>query len=77
MAVVDELARVNLFSSLSQRQLKRLARHVKERQYRPGVLVVKEGTMSGVGFFILADGEAAVSVEGTEVARHRPRRPLR
>ena len=25
--------------------------------------------MSGVGFFIVAEGEAAVSVEGTEVAR--------
>jgi CRP-like cAMP-binding protein len=72
VAVVDELARVKLFSCLSQRQLKRLARHVKERQYRPGVAVVKEGTMSGVGFFIVADGEAAVSVDGTEVGRLGP-----
>jgi CRP-like cAMP-binding protein len=69
---VDDLAQVKLFSCLSQRQLKRLSRHVKERHFRPGVVVVKEGTMSGVGFFIVADGEAAVTVDGTEVARIGP-----
>jgi CRP/FNR family transcriptional regulator, cyclic AMP receptor protein len=70
--VVDELARVRLFSGMNQRQLRRLAKHVKERQFRAGVSVVKEGTMSGVGFFIVADGEAVVSVDGTEVARLGP-----
>lgn len=71
-AVVDELRRVRLFAGLSQRQLRQLARLAKERQYRPGVTVVEEGTMSGVGFFIVADGEGSVSVEGTEVARIGP-----
>ena len=70
--VVDELARVRLFACLSQRQLKRLARTVKVREYRPGVDVVKEGTMSGVGFFIVSEGEALVSVDGAEVARIGP-----
>ena len=63
---------MRLFSGLNQRQLKQLARVVKERQFSPGVNVVSEGTMSGVGFFIVADGEAAVSVEGVEVARLGP-----
>jgi CRP-like cAMP-binding protein len=71
-SVVEELARVRLFSGLNQRQLRRLARHVKERQFRPGVAVVTEGTMSGVGFFIVAEGEASVSVDGREVARIGP-----
>lgn len=70
--VVDDLARVKLFSGLNTRQLRKLARHVKEREYRPGVAVVEEGTMSGVGFFIVADGEASVSVDGQEVARVGP-----
>ena len=69
---MDELARVRLFRGLSQRQLKRLARCVKEREFRPGVKVVTEGTMSGVSFFVVADGEAAVSVDGREVARIGP-----
>ena len=71
-AVVDELRAVRLFAGLSQRQLRQLGRLVKERSYRPGVTVVEEGTMSGVGFFILAEGEASVSVDGEEVARLGP-----
>jgi CRP-like cAMP-binding protein len=71
-AVVDELRAVRLFSGLSQRQLRQLARLVKERRFGPGIRVVEEGTMSGVCFFIVADGEATVSVDGEEVARIGP-----
>ena len=70
--VVDELRAVRLFGELSQRQLRQLARLAKERQYRPGVNVVEEGTMSGVGFFIIAEGQASVSVDGVEVSRIGP-----
>jgi CRP/FNR family cyclic AMP-dependent transcriptional regulator len=68
----DLLAGVPLFSGLSQRQLKKLARDFTERQIRSGTTVVREGEMSGVGFFILVEGEAAVSVGGTDVARLGP-----
>ena len=71
-AVVDELGEVKLFRGLSQRQLRQLARLMKERTFRPGVTVIEEGTMSGVGFFIVAEGEASVSVDGREVARIGP-----
>ena len=50
---------VRLFAGLSQRQLRQLARLAKEREYRPGVTVVEEGTMSGIGFFIVAEGEGS------------------
>ena len=70
--IADELARVTLFSGLNGRQLRKLAQQVKEREFRPGVTIVEEGTMSGVGFFILADGEAAVTVDGVEVTRLGP-----
>ena len=70
--IAEELARVTLFSGLNGRQLRKLAQQVKEREFRPGVTIVEEGTMSGVGFFILADGEAAVSVDGVEVTRLGP-----
>jgi CRP-like cAMP-binding protein len=69
---VDELKRVPLFSGLSQRQLRSLGRAVQERQYRPGVTVVQQGKMSGIGFFVLVEGTASVSVDGTEVARLGP-----
>jgi CRP-like cAMP-binding protein len=72
VAVIDELRAVRLFQGLNQRQLRQLARLVKERSYRPDVTIVEEGTMSGVGFFIVAEGEASVSVDGEEVARIGP-----
>jgi CRP-like cAMP-binding protein len=68
----DGLKQVPLFSDLSQRQLRRLGHHFKERTYRPGTAIVREGQMSGVDFFVIVEGEASVTVEGTEVARLRP-----
>ena len=70
--LVDDLKRVPLFSGLSERQLKRLSRDFKERRLSPGTTPVREGHMSGVGFFVIAEGEASASVEGTELARLGP-----
>jgi CRP-like cAMP-binding protein len=69
---VDDLKRVPLFSGLSRRQLRQLARAVQDREYRPGVTVVRQGKMSGIGFFIVVEGRAAVIVDGTEVAKLVP-----
>ena len=69
---VDELKKVPLFSGLSQRQLRQLARAVNEREYRPGVTVVRQGKMSGIGFFIVVEGRAAVIVDDQEVAQIGP-----
>ena len=63
----SELARVPLFSGLSKRQLKKLASSFRERTYGPGITIVREGQMSGVGFFVIVEGTAAVSVRGSLV----------
>src|SRR5215213_1360816 len=68
----DELKRVPLFSSLSQRQLRRLARDFREREVEPGARVVAEGDKSGVSFFVIVDGTATVSMDGNEVAQLGP-----
>jgi CRP-like cAMP-binding protein len=65
----DELKRVPLFSDLNQRQLRRLRRSFKERSYRPGTAIVREGEMSGVDFFVILEGEASVTVDGREVGQ--------
>ena len=49
-----------------------LASQFRERTFHPGTTVVQEGTMSGVGFFVIAEGEAAVIVDGTRVATLGP-----
>ena len=63
----DDLKRVPLFAELDNRQLKKLAGRFRERTVGPGTQVTKEGEMSGVGFFVVTDGEAAVSVGGNDV----------
>ena len=72
MDAADALRQVPLFSDLSDRQLKKLGQHFRERTLKPGTSVVQEGTMSGVGFFVVAAGEASVSVDGKEVATLGP-----
>jgi CRP-like cAMP-binding protein len=70
--VADDLKRVPLFSGLSQRQLRQLAKDFRERRVKPGVELIKQGAMSGVDCFVIAEGEAVVKVDGNEVARLGP-----
>lgn len=70
--VADDLKQVPLFGDLSDRQLRRLAQDFKEQRVQPGTKLVKQGEMSGVGFFVVAEGEAAVIVDGGQVGRLGP-----
>ena len=67
MDAVEALRRVSLFADLDNRQLKKLAQRFHERILNPGTSVVQEGTMSGVGFFVVAEGTAEVTVDGKQV----------
>ena len=70
MADVAELLKdIPLFSELNQRQLKRIGRDFRERRFKPGTSIVRQNEMSGIGFFIITEGEASVIVDGREVAR--------
>jgi len=67
--VVELLKDIPLFSELNQRQLKRIGRDFRERRFKPGTSIVRQNEMSGIGFFIITEGEASVIVDGREVAR--------
>jgi CRP-like cAMP-binding protein len=67
--VVDALARVPMLSSLDHKHLEKLSKDFTERNFPAGAVVVEEGAKQGIGFFVVADGEAVASVGGTEVAR--------
>jgi hypothetical protein len=69
---IDDLRRVPLFAGLKRRQLKKLSRRVRRRILPAGGTPVREGTMSGIGFFVVVDGEADVSLDGAVVATLRP-----
>ncbi|HZP73025.1 MAG TPA: cyclic nucleotide-binding domain-containing protein [Gaiellaceae bacterium] len=68
-ADADVLRQVPLFGELTERQLKRLAAKFTSKTYPAGAPVVRQDNMSGVGFFVVAAGEASVTVDGREVAR--------
>ncbi len=67
---LQQLAQVPLFAGLKERNLKMLAESLKERSFVAGDTIAAEGK-SGVGFFVIAEGEAAVSVDGQEKATLR------
>jgi|SRR5581483_1112445 len=70
--LAEDLKRVPLFADLDGRQIRKLAGLCHERTLKPGTTPVQEGTMSGVGFFVVADGQATVSVGGKEVGSLGP-----
>ena len=62
---VDLLERVPLFAGLERKELENLTRWFKERRFQAGETVAAEGK-GGVGFFLIEDGEARVTVRGEE-----------
>jgi CRP/FNR family transcriptional regulator, cyclic AMP receptor protein len=62
----DLIKQVPLFADLDKRDLQGLASTMKERNFDPGDTVATEGS-TGIGFFIIDEGEATVSVHGEDV----------
>jgi CRP-like cAMP-binding protein len=59
------LRQVPLFAGLERKELEHLANSMKERVFAEGQEVTTEGE-HGVGFFVIEDGEAAVTVRGEQ-----------
>jgi CRP/FNR family transcriptional regulator, cyclic AMP receptor protein len=70
-APVELLGRVPLFSGLGRRELERVASSMKERRFQKGDTLTTEGR-GGVGFFVIEEGEADVTVHGDERAKLGP-----
>ncbi|HET7572165.1 MAG TPA: cyclic nucleotide-binding domain-containing protein [Gaiellaceae bacterium] len=62
-ASVDVLRKVPLFAELENRELEQIADTLRERRFAAGSAVTEEGS-SGVGFFVVEEGEAEVEVAG-------------
>jgi len=67
----EVLAKVPLLSGLDRRALESFSRTLKQRTFRAGQVALGEGE-SGVGFFIVLDGTAAVTIGGQPVRRLGP-----
>ena len=64
-APIELLKNVPLFQGLGDKQLYTLARTFTDRTFPAGREITTEGG-SGVGFFVIGDGEAVVTVGGEE-----------
>jgi CRP-like cAMP-binding protein len=71
MEAVDLLKRVPLFADLDGGELQQIANSMKQRTFSAGQEIAVEG-QSGVGFFVIEDGQAKVTVHGDEVRRLGP-----
>jgi CRP/FNR family transcriptional regulator, cyclic AMP receptor protein len=62
-AAADTLKHVPLFADLNDKEIGRVASAMKERRFSAGDHVTEQGA-SGVGFFVIEDGTAEVTVDG-------------
>ena len=67
----ERIRSVPLFSEFGDKELQRVAAIAKEVAFPAGKVIAKQGE-SGVGFHMIVDGEATVSVDGAEHARLGP-----
>ena len=61
----DLLKQVPLFSDLDKRELEHIANAMKQRTFHEGQDIAVEGE-SAVGFFVIEDGQAKVTVQGEQ-----------
>jgi CRP-like cAMP-binding protein len=66
--LIDAIAGFGLFSDLSSPQLEAVVHTFEEVGYAEGERVLRQG-LTGSGFHVILDGEAAVVVDGEERAR--------
>ena len=72
----SELAEVPLFASLAEAELAELATRFEVKEVGAGVRLIGEGA-TGTSFFVLREGEAAVTVGGGRGIATLARRLLR
>jgi len=63
--LADMLASLSLFSDLAPSELESIAHIVEERRFADGERVLRQG-LSGSGFYLILEGEAAIRVDGKD-----------
>lgn len=66
--LIDTIAGFGLFADLTSPQLEGIVHTFEETAFGDGDRVLRQG-LSGSGFFVIVDGEAAIVVDGVERAR--------
>ena len=66
--ITDVLAGLSLFADLSSPQLQAVAHTFEEEWFSEGQRIIRQG-FGGSGFYVVVDGEVAVTIDGEERAR--------
>ena len=66
--LVDAIAGFTLFADLTDPQLAGIVHTFEETMFAEGERILRQG-LTGSGFYVILDGEAAVVIDGTERAR--------
>jgi CRP-like cAMP-binding protein len=61
--VGESLSHVPLFAGLGEKDRRKIAERMSERTFSEGDTITEQGR-SGVGFFVIEEGDATVSIEG-------------
>jgi CRP-like cAMP-binding protein len=69
--VLDQLAKVPLFSGCTKRELRHIAGATKVVDHEAGAVIAREGD-KGMGFFLIVDGTARVAIGGRTRAKLGP-----
>lgn len=68
MDVVEVLTSLKLFGDLTRPQVEAAAHTLQEQWFSEGERILRQG-FTGSGFYLVVEGEAAVKVDGQELAR--------
>lgn len=66
--LTDTLSGLSLFADLTRPQIVQVAHKMTEESYPEGQRILRQG-FTGTGFYVILDGEVAIKIDGTEVAR--------
>jgi CRP/FNR family cyclic AMP-dependent transcriptional regulator len=69
--VFEILRKAPLWSGLTEKELKIVARSFRELKYDTGVVIVRKGE-AGVGFYLIADGTVEVRSDGRVLSKLGP-----
>jgi CRP-like cAMP-binding protein len=70
-AIVKMLQKAPLWSGLTEKELKVIARSFKELKYESGDIIVRKGE-AGVGFYLMAEGTVEVRSDGRVLSKLGP-----
>jgi len=69
--IVDMLQKAPLWSGLTEKELKVIARAFKELKYEGGDFIIRKGER-GIGFYLVADGAVEIRRDGHVLSRLGP-----